>query len=263
MSYNRCMGDHRVSKQRLSERIADDLQRSIVEEGLIPNRRLSTEAELVEHYGVSRQVIREAARILVQRGLVTVAPGRGMLVADFDGAQIAEQFSLLMLASNGTFEQLLDLRLAVEVQVATSAAREASQQDIDVMTRLIEDGRQLVESEGELDTEAFLESDLGFHEALAHACGNPFFQLVCHPINSFLRSHYSHREQYPSSPTDTLSEHTEILRALADGDTFFAHQAMHEHLRRLRRKAPRMPEPTANSPLTSNTRGDGTAHRRS
>jgi DNA-binding FadR family transcriptional regulator len=97
------------------------------------------------------------------------------------------------------------------------------------------------------DTTAFLDADLGFHEALAEACGNPFLQLVCQPINMFLRSHYSHRDLYPSSPEETLGEHEEILRSIAAGDTFHAHQAMQEHLRRLVRKAPAMPLPTDTS----------------
>jgi GntR family transcriptional repressor for pyruvate dehydrogenase complex len=248
------MASTEPTKQRLSERIADDLQRSIVKDGLVAGRKLPTESELMERYEVSRSVVREAARLLVQRGLVTVSPGRGMLVAEFDGSQIAEQFSLLMLASNGTFEQLMDLRLALEVQVATAAARSATEPDLERMAELISQGSMVRPHGDSGDISAFLDSDLGFHEALAQACGNPFLQLVCQPINMFLRSHYSHRDLYPSSPEETLEEHEEILQAIASRDTFHAHQTMQHHLRRLIRKAPAMPPPENGSFSSSGVR---------
>ena len=56
------------TKQRLSDGIAQALQEDIL--GLSAGDRLPTEAELVERFDVSRTVIREATRLLVQRGLV-------------------------------------------------------------------------------------------------------------------------------------------------------------------------------------------------
>lgn len=238
------MLSHQESRRRLSERIADQLQHDIVHQGLVPNHRLPTEVELMDRYGVSRTVVREAAKLLVQRGLVTVAPGRGMVVAEFDGAQIAEQFSLVMLASDGTFEQLLELRLALEVQIATAAAQHATDDQLDRLESSVSTGENLVRTSGAVDSEAYLDADMTFHETFAEASHNPFFLLVCRPINTFLRSHYRHREHYPSDPTRTLEEHREILEALRRGDTFGARQATEEHLWRLLRKWRATPYPT-------------------
>lgn len=221
---------------RLSERIADELQTEILRGGLVPNVRLATEVELMERYSVSRTVVREAAKLLEQRGLVTVAPGRGMVVAAFDGARIAEQFSILMLASDGTFGNLLELRLALELQVTTAAAASATSEDLDRLAGSITHGAAAIATDGSVDAEAFLDADMNFHEALAHASGNPFFDLVCRPINSFLRTHYQHRDGYPSNPHRTLEEHEEILQNLHRRDTYGARKAAEEHLRRLLRK---------------------------
>ena len=230
------MTPRRDSRSRLSEHIADELQAEIVHGGIVPNLRLPTEVELMERYSVSRTVVREAAKVLEQRGLVTVAPGRGMVVAAFDGARIAEQFSLVMLASDGTFGQLLELRLALELQVATAAAAAPSAQSLAHLEQSIVDGQAVLDRPGPLDTHAFLDTDMTFHEALAAASGNPFFELVCRPINTFLRSYYLHRDGYPSNPVRTLEEHREILETLRRRDTFGARQAAEEHLRRLLRK---------------------------
>jgi DNA-binding FadR family transcriptional regulator len=229
-------GSRDDSRRRLSEAIADDLQREIVGDGFIANRRLPTEVDLMERYSVSRSVVREAAKLLVQRGLVTVAPGRGMVVAKFDGAQIAEQFSLVMLASDGTFEQLLELRLALEVQIATAAALHHSPEALQKLADCIARGEAVLSREGPIDRDQFLDADMTFHETMAQASGNPFFELVCQPINTFLRSYYQHRGGYPSDPVKTLEEHREILDALHRRDTLGARQSAEEHLRRLLRK---------------------------
>ena len=49
------------TKQRLSDAVAQALQEDIL--GLTTGDRLPTEAELVERFGVSRTVVREATRL--------------------------------------------------------------------------------------------------------------------------------------------------------------------------------------------------------
>ena len=224
------------SKQRLPERIADHLQDEILDARLEPDHRLPTETDLAEKYDVSRTVIREAARLLVQRGLVTVKPGRGMVVAEFDGKFISEQFALLMTASHGTFDQLLELRLAVEAQMASQAAQLQKSDVLDAMQQTIDQGELAIG-----DRDAFLATDMGFHELLAQASANPFFVLVSKPINEFLRNHYGHRDSYPSDPRRTLEEHREILRSIQKQDTLASRLATEEHLRRLLRQRRNQP----------------------
>lgn len=210
--------------------VADHLQQEILESRLPPEHQLPTEAELAQRYSVSRTVVREAAKLLVQRGLVTVKPRRGMVVAEFDGRFIAEQFAFWMKASNGSFDQLLELRLALEVQMSTLAADRQLPGLVDAMQQTITRGAAAMG-----DREAFLDADMSFHELLAQASDNPFFDLVSKPINTFLRSHYQHRASYPSDPRRTLEEHQEILRSVAQRDTLGARHSMEEHLRRLLR----------------------------
>lgn len=217
----------------MSESVADQLQQEIVDAGAVPGTKLATEARLAERFQVSRTVVREAARHLVQRGLVTVAPGRGMMVAAFDGRLIAEQLGVQMQISGGSFPQLLELRLALEVQISTAAAQSPSPEMLDRLEELISGGRQLLDDSGPLDVPAFLEADIGFHEVLAQESGNPFFTLVCQPVNHALREHYMRQEGYPSSAERTLEEHLLILQALRRQDTFAARQATEQHLTRL------------------------------
>ncbi|MFC7400936.1 FadR/GntR family transcriptional regulator [Citricoccus sp. GCM10030269] len=216
--------------------MADELQADILRDGLEPGRKLPTEFQLMERFSVSRTVLREAVRILVQRGLVTVSPGRGTAVASFDGSVVAEQFALQMQASQGSFPQLLELRFAIDVQVSTSAAMNVTQEQITELGACIDAGKRLMTSSGVRDRLAFLDQDIRFHEVLAEASGNPYLELVSQPINHFLRKHYATREGYPSNPGRTVEEHETILHALEQADTLAARQAIEHHLMRLLRR---------------------------
>lgn len=220
------MQDGVQSKQRLSETVANSLQEEIL--GLSPGDKLPTEAELADRFEVSRTVVREATRLLVQRGLVTVKPGRGMTVATMDGSLIAEQYGLLLRLSEGSFEQLLELRLVLEVEMAALAAARHHEEHLAAMRRANDELNRADPSSIE-----FLDADLAFHELIAQASGNPFFPLVVRPINGFLRDTYSGGAGYPSEAGHTVREHIEIANAIAAGDPARARFAAENHLRRI------------------------------
>jgi DNA-binding FadR family transcriptional regulator len=223
-------------RKRLSETLADTLQNEIV--GLSPGDRLPTEAELATRFDVSRTVVRETARLLVQRGLVTVKPGRGMTVAEFDGQVIAEQYGLLLRRSEGSFEQLLELRLVLESEMAMFAAARRTDEHLAAMS---EANRRLGVALDASDARGeFLDADLRFHELVARASGNPFFSLVIQPVNGFLRNAYLSGAGYPSEGRNTLQEHLDIAEAIAAGDPSRARFATENHLRRIMRHSDRL-----------------------
>ena len=60
--------------------IAEDLREQIESGGLRPGQRLRTEIELQEHYGASRNTVRDAIKLLTNLGLVETKPGQGTFV---------------------------------------------------------------------------------------------------------------------------------------------------------------------------------------
>ncbi len=220
------MSETTRSKQRLSDVVAQTLQDEIL--SLAVGDRLPTEAELAERFEVSRTVVREATRLLVQRGLVTVSPGRGMAVAAVDGSVIAEQYGLLLRLSEGSFEQLMELRLVLELEMAALAAARRTDDHLAELTRLNERLKAADPS-----TSEFLDADLAFHEQIAQASGNPFFLLVMRPVNDYLSDSYSAGAGYPSEAGHTVQEHLEIAQAIAAGDPARARFAAENHLRRI------------------------------
>jgi DNA-binding FadR family transcriptional regulator len=214
------------TKRRLSDAVAEALQGDIL--GMRVGARLPTEAELAERFDVSRTVVREATRLLVQRGLLTVKPGRGMTVAEVDGRMIADQYGLLLRLSEGSFEQLMELRMVLELEMAALAAARRTDKQLEELVELNERLRTADASSAE-----FLNADLAFHEKIAEASGNPFFLLVMQPVNTFLSESYTAGTGYPSEAGHTVEEHFEIAHAIEAGDPSRARFAAETHLRRI------------------------------
>lgn len=46
-----------------------------------PGRRIMSEAQLVQAYGLARETTRKAVRVLIEEGVLLTVPGRGTFVA--------------------------------------------------------------------------------------------------------------------------------------------------------------------------------------
>jgi len=214
---------------RLPEVIADRIQDLLIAERLPPGSQLSTENELAERYEISRTVVREAARILEERGLVSIRPGRGMITVELDGAPIARHFALLLKASPVAFEQLMDARLLIETRVAGLAAMNRDEPDLIRLQSTVDGVRA-----NRFDFDRCLAEDLRFHVDLCRASGNPMLSLLIDPINECLRETYTVESDYMSRLDETLTEHQAILDAVAAGDAGAAEAACAHHLDRIR-----------------------------
>lgn len=218
----------RPPQRRLSEQIANAIQDELIKTRREPGDQLPTEPELAAQYDVSRTVIREAGRLLVERGLVDIRPGRGMVVAAFDGGTIARQYELMLEMAQASFEHLIEMRLVLEVGLTEFAAMRRTETDLAAIKAAL----QAFADPGVSHDEA-VEFDLDFHAAVAVAAHNPFFTSVVNPINDFLRSKYQPSLGYDEARARTLAEHSAIAEAIQAGDAAQAGAMARRHLMRI------------------------------
>src|ERR1700746_2479422 len=122
---------------RLSEFALHEIQRMITEEYRSPGSRLPKEVELADRFQVSRIVIREAMKILEDRGVVEVRAGRGTLTLTPSPEKAKQVLMRLFQAQHipalAESEGLLELRQVLEETAAGLAAVRATQEDLDAM----------------------------------------------------------------------------------------------------------------------------------
>ena len=83
-----------LQRDQLSMQVADRLQHLIVAESLKLGDQLPGERELAKRLGVSRTVVREALRVLADRGLLKVKQGCGTFVCDLSPKDAAAPIEL-------------------------------------------------------------------------------------------------------------------------------------------------------------------------
>jgi DNA-binding FadR family transcriptional regulator len=209
---------------------------------LAPGARLPTEQELMAAMGVSRTVVREAVAALRAEGLVTTRQGSGAFVAA-DASRVPFRIDPDGLSSIGDVLEVMELRLAIEVEAAALAAERITPE------RLSPIGRALAAIETAIDRgEGAVNEDFAFHRAIAAASGNPRFAELLEYLGRHVIPRQSIRVSV-STPQEQRrylmriqKEHDRIHAAIASGQPAQARKAMRTHLTRSLQRYRRLAE---------------------
>jgi len=195
-----------------------------------PGERLPTEQELMGRFDVSRTVVREAVASLKAEGLVVTRQGSGAFVVQ---NPTGKPFRIVSddLQSITEVLNVLQLRLAVEVEAAGLAAMERNGRALDEIGRCLNRIDEAVEAGG-----AAIEADYEFHLAIARATGNPYFERFMRFLGTVLIPRQTVRAgiEDPRARRDYLdqvqAEHRAIHAAIAAADPDAARTAARAHL---------------------------------
>jgi GntR family transcriptional repressor for pyruvate dehydrogenase complex len=197
----------------------------IRDQNLDVGARLPAERDLCEQFGVSRTVLREAMRLLEQKGVVDVHHGRGAFVAQRGMPRALATVSELLQDEALSFAELVESRRHLEVYVAELAAERRNEEDVRSLSeRLVAMDRCL-----EL-TDEFLEEDLRFHAELASASKNRINELWLQPILQVLIATRRTIASMRPVRQRILTCHREIFEAVSDRDKRRSGAAVEAHI---------------------------------
>ena len=200
--------------------------------------KLPTERDLAVQMEISRPTLREAARVLVDAGVLEVrrGPGGGMFVtSDVVPVELVRRRSSDRLSE---VAPVLEARRLLEPGVAQLAAQRASPEDLAALERSIEAMRTIV-ARGYRpdDEERFLQLDMQFHLALARAAGNPTVETLMRTLLRQLEIARDMAMHVPLVPDWTIAIHERTVAAVVSGDPAEVAAVMDEHLAQLERTA--------------------------
>lgn len=216
-------------KERLVDRVVEELERLIISGDLEPGAKLPPERQLAERVGVSRTVLREAVRILVTKGLLATKHGVGTVVQQVSTDTFVENMSLLMKTQNLTLDNLHQVRVMLEVETAGLASQVANEGDLEALRHA------LVELEDAKDGALIAEKDAAFHNALALATHNPLMVALLDSIAGMMWEIRLALRKYPDLAMAGVPDHRHILDAVVAQELPRARQAMRDHLTRARK----------------------------
>src|SRR5438105_2525366 len=212
---------------RLSGQVLQEMQRLIAEEYPTPGSRLPKETELAERFQVSRIVIREAMKILEDRGMVEVRAGRGTLTVAPKPDRVKESLLWLFrdqpIPTIEEMESMLELRQVLEETSASLAAVRATREDL----QEIEDALHGM-AEGGRDLSYTIEADLRFHRAVMRAAHNSYLEMVLDPVMSVFLQQIKVSDSFNTG----LELHRHIFEKIRERDSIGARQAVRRLMKR-------------------------------
>ena len=189
----------RVPRTSTVDLIAIELRKAIFSGALAVGRPIG-EVEMAAQLGVSRGPLREATQRLVQEGLLTATPGRGIRVSVIGPEHVADVYTA---------------RLAVESQAIRQIVSAA---DPSALPALTASYRELVAVSEGTEARTIGDADLAFHQVLVDAAGSRRLShymatLIIETRIASLSDPQGYTVRRSVSPT-----YQEMLDALAAGD---------------------------------------------
>ncbi|MFE7223765.1 FadR/GntR family transcriptional regulator [Nocardioides sp. NPDC057577] len=224
--------------------VVDELVDAIVSGRLAPGDALPPEGPLSEQFGVSRTVVRESVKRIEEKGLVTIARGRGTEVRPMTAWNTMDRVVLTALIKHdetlGILDELSVVRAQLESVMAAEAARRRSE---DQVTELEQAMQRMRESTA--DEEVFRAADVAFHETVMELSRNRLASNIARTLmDRALESSRYHGVDTPDAFAVTLREHEAVLAAISESDPVRAQDAMNGHILEAWRRR-RLPLPDA------------------
>lgn len=199
------------ARESLTDQIRESILKAILDGELRPGELYSVQT-LADSYEVSRTPVREALIDLSRQGMVSFERNRGVRILE---------------SSPEELEQILSMRILLEVPAAYRAATAISDADLEKL------GAELLkmESAAEADDEAVMMAhDRRFHELLNDAAGNERLALYVDSLRDLILTRGASTVGRSRSLDAIIDEHRAIYRAVVARDPEETCRAMREHL---------------------------------
>ena len=217
-----------IRPKRAFEEISNEIKRLIFTAVLKPGDRLPSETELANQFGVGRQTIREALRLLELSGFITMQKGGagGPLIVDTILNTICNSFTDVFQMGKITPSELTAARLEIEKTVLQHVFRNADKSDIEALRENVLRARARVEQNVQV-----FDDNIQFHRLLAKASKNHVFEIVIESIMAVVahfRSLFFNLSL--EVPRQVVEEHARIVDAIEKGKPDEAMAILERHL---------------------------------
>lgn len=230
------MDDQRIQENRAThtegERAADAVVRQLesrIFSGELPDGSpLPAERELIEEFGISRTVAREAVKALAVKGLIEARPRYRPVVRkpSYDTAFGAlEGIVPHLLGQPGGVKSLFETRILIEAALVREAARHADKDDIANLRAALARNEEAIN-----DSVRFYETDMAFHSVLYTIPRNPVLPALHKAYVAWLTEHWRQMPRLPERNRRNHAAHKAILDGILNRDPDAAEAALRSHL---------------------------------
>lgn len=151
-----------IKSKSVVQQVIDRVTEAIIDRRIHPGDKIPTEQELAESFGVSRNSVREAIKILVSYGVLEIRRPEGTFVCQgFSEAMIDPLLYGIILSDTESMESLKELREWIDIGIIYKAARKADEDDLRRLKQALDDIQKAVDNKNSRD---MCDADDRFHQ---------------------------------------------------------------------------------------------------
>lgn len=214
-----------LKKVNLSETLADKLEDIILSDIKLFGQKLPSEQELAKQFGISRNIVREALKLLKERGLITSRTGDGSYISKPEPQTLTNLISRMLVMYDIDAADVYEMRVMLECNACFLAVQRATETDLDALTAI---NRTMEEKQSNLEKRVDL--DLQFHAQIAEISGNALLSIFVKSMTHLRKAMIRQAIQSDGGSQDGIDYHDRIIAAFRSRDAKQAEQIMREHL---------------------------------
>jgi DNA-binding FadR family transcriptional regulator len=225
----------RAARQnRIFQDVVEQIQEAIIEGHLKVGDRLPAERELKETLQTSRSTLREALRVLEQKGLIEIklGTGGGAVVKAVSSDLVAESLDLLIRSHQVSLRHIAEFRERVEGDVVILATSRMTASDTRILKTLLNEARKCLDRGSEAVSD-FLTADKNIHLYFAKITGNPIYISILKTIHENIRRYYDEfLVMEEPEMNENLQDLEDVVKAMESGEAEKAGSIARTHVRR-------------------------------
>ena len=172
----------KTKNKSVVQTVVDSLTKVIIAGDLKPGDKIPTEMELAEGFGVGRNSIREAIKILVYYGILEIRRAEGTFVCNgFNKVMIDPMVYGVILHQSDDYRNLMELREMMEVGVMRLAIAKYNEEDLQKLHSKLLILKKEIEKGPENVDNAFI-ADNVFHDTVSEMGHNPIVDRISNVV---------------------------------------------------------------------------------
>lgn len=203
----------RSKPAKAAQVVAKQIKNAVLSGDLVVGDKLPSEKNMIEQFGYSRAVVREALRLLENDGLIALSAGRngGAVVTNPDSSQIMSNIDMVLRMQQTGIKEVHEAQRLIEPMIVKLAIQRATAEDFKKIRQTIE----LIEASPRDVELVRLQSNL-FHTFLAEATKNNVIAIVAAIFRQIIADfHYEGDEK---AALAIARIHRRILEAVENKD---------------------------------------------
>jgi DNA-binding FadR family transcriptional regulator len=219
-----------AKQNRVFQDIVEQIEEAILSGKVTVGSKLPPERELKDQFNTSRGTLREALRVLEQKGLIEIKLGvnGGIMVKELSSDKATESLAMLIRSQIISVAQLSEFRIDIEGNIASLAAKRANPKNTVRLKSLLEEAKGYVEK---VDWDSFIKVDQKIHLELAVISKNPIYLSIQRTIQDNIFEYYiKYLPKTKELLEEDLRDLTLVIGAVLDNNSEVACAKIREHV---------------------------------